>query len=105
MSNLRNQREGGGKVLLAPLVFQTFCCVRSRKITTYLPGGSGSAPGWDRVWAEVWLLVQLRKRKRRRRRCRVGPGQAGSVLQGEELRLPPQSTLLSVLLQSGWVTL
>lgn len=40
-----------------------------------------------------------------RRRRRVGPGLAGPLLQGEELSLPPQSTLLSVPLQSGWVSL
>lgn len=44
------------------------------------------------------ILVLLRRRRR------VGPGQTGPLLQGEELGLPPQSTLLSVPLQSGWVT-
>ena len=38
-------------------------------------------------------------------RRRVGSGQAGSFLQSDELGLPLQSTLLSVLLQSGRVTL
>lgn len=64
----------------------------------YLLGGTGS--GLCGVGAETKLLV-LRGRRRRR----VGPGQTGPLLQSEELGLPLQSTLLSVLLQRGRVTL
>lgn len=61
----------------------------------YPPGGTGS--GLCGLGAETRLLVQ--------RRWGVGPGQTGPVLQSEELGLPLQSTLLSVPLQRGRVTL
>lgn len=64
---------------------------------SYLPGGTGS--GLCEYGAETRLLVL------RRRGSRVGPGQTGPLLQSEELGLPLHSTLLSVPLQRGRVTL
>lgn len=64
-----------------------------------LPVWTGS--GLCGVGADPRLLVL---RSRRRRSC-VGPGQTGLLLQCEELGLPLHSTLLSVPLQRGRVTL
>lgn len=60
------------------------------------PSGTGS--GLSDTGAETRLLVLRGSR-------RYAPGQARPLLQGEELSLPFQSTLLSVPLQRGWVPL
>lgn len=65
--------------------------------TLHLPGGTGS--GLCGI-GELRRLLVLRWRRRG-----VSPGQTGPLLQSEELGLPLQSTLLSVPLQGGRVTL